>query len=112
MCAPMFITGLFTIATCRQPKYLSTGELMKNMWCVCVCVCMHIRHKKEWNNAICSNMDRPRNYHTKCQRQIVYDIAYVWNLKSSTNDPVYKAETDSDMEKKLTITKWEGEVEG
>ena len=38
MCPPMFITGLFTIATCRQPKYPSTGELMKNMWCVCVCV--------------------------------------------------------------------------
>ena len=38
----MFITGLFTIATCRQPKYLSTGELMKNIWCVCVCVCVCI----------------------------------------------------------------------
>ena len=22
-------------------------------------------HKKEWNNAICSNMDGPRDYHTK-----------------------------------------------
>ena len=22
-------------------------------------------HKKEWNNAISSNMDRPRDYHTK-----------------------------------------------
>ena len=22
-------------------------------------------HKKEWNNAICSNMDEPRDYHTK-----------------------------------------------
>ena len=22
-------------------------------------------HQKEWNNAICSNMDRPRGYHTK-----------------------------------------------
>ena len=22
-------------------------------------------HKKEWNNAICSNMGGPRNYHTK-----------------------------------------------
>ena len=24
-----------------------------------------LRHKKEWNNAICSNMDRPRDYHIK-----------------------------------------------
>ena len=22
-------------------------------------------HEKEWNNAICSNMDEPRDYHTK-----------------------------------------------
>jgi len=26
---------------------------------------MLISHKKEWNNAICSNMDRPRHYLTK-----------------------------------------------
>ena len=36
-----------------------------------VCVCIHthnkilLSHKKEWNNAICNNMDGPRNYHTK-----------------------------------------------
>ena len=24
-----------------------------------------LSHKIEWNNAICSNMDRPRDYHTK-----------------------------------------------
>ena len=24
-----------------------------------------LRHKKEGNNAICSNMDGPRDYHTK-----------------------------------------------
>ena len=24
-----------------------------------------LRHKKEQNNAICSNMDGPRDYHTK-----------------------------------------------
>ena len=24
-----------------------------------------LSHKKEWNNAICSNMDGPRDYHTK-----------------------------------------------
>ena len=25
----------------------------------------NISHKKNQNNAICSNMDRPRDYHTK-----------------------------------------------
>ena len=46
--------------------------------------------KKEWNNAICSNMDGPRDYHTKWskserERQIPYDITYMWNLKYDTN---------------------------
>ena len=43
-------------------------------------------HKQEWNNAICSNMEGPRDYHTKwsksdSKRQISYDITYMWNLK-------------------------------
>ena len=39
--------------------------------CVCVYVCIQTHngilgsHKKEWNNAICGNMDGPRDYHTK-----------------------------------------------
>ena len=45
-----------------------------------------LSHKKEWNNAICSNMDGPRDFHTKLskpdrERQISYDIAYMWNPK-------------------------------
>ena len=56
---------LFTIAkTQKQPKCPWAGERIKKMWCVCVCV-WNISHKKECNNAICSNIDRPRDYHTK-----------------------------------------------
>ena len=38
------------------------------------------------NKAICSNMDVPRDYHAKWsksdrERQILYDITYMWNLK-------------------------------
>ena len=56
--------------------------------------------KKEWNNAICSHMDGPRDYHTKWgklerERQIPYDITYMWNLKYDTNELIYKTETDS-----------------
>ena len=41
--------------------------------------------KKPRNNAICSNMDATRDYHTKCskserERQIPYDTTYTWNL--------------------------------
>ena len=28
----------------------------------------------------------------KSERQIPYDIIYMWNLKCSTNDPIYKTE--------------------
>ena len=45
-----------------------------------------LSHKKEWNNAICSNTDGPRDYHAKWSKsdregQISYDITYMWNLK-------------------------------
>ena len=41
--------------------------------------------KKKRNNAICSNMDGPRDFHTKRsksdrERQVSYDITYMWNL--------------------------------
>ena len=54
--------------------------------------------KKEWNNDICSNMDRPRDYHVKWtksdrKRQISYDITHMWNLKYDTNELIYKKET-------------------
>ena len=29
------------------------------------------------------------------QRQILYDITYMWNLKNSTNELIYKIEADS-----------------
>ena len=59
-----------------------------------------LSHKKELNNAICSNMDGPRDYHTKWnkserERQIPYDITYMWNLKYDTNEHIYGTETDS-----------------
>ena len=45
-----------------------------------------LSHKKEWNNAICSNMDGPRDCHTewsKSEREkpISYINAYMWNLE-------------------------------
>ena len=56
--------------------------------------------KKERNNAICSNMDATRDYRTKwskseTERQIPYDITYMWNLKYGTSEHIYKTETDS-----------------
>ena len=58
-----------------------------------------LSHKKEWNNVICSNMDATRDYHTQWskserERQIPYDITYMWNLKYGTNEPICKTERD------------------
>ena len=45
-----------------------------------------LSHKKKNEIMLfCSNMDRPRDYHTKWrksdrERQISYDITYMWNL--------------------------------
>ena len=59
-----------------------------------------LSYKKEWNSAIGSNMDGHRDYHTKWsksewERQIPYDITYMWNLKYDTNELIYKTEADS-----------------
>ena len=38
-----------------------------------------LSHKEEWNNAICSDTDRSRDYPTKQEREseIPYDVTYV-----------------------------------
>ena len=42
-------------------------------------------HKKEWIFAVCSNMDGLQEHYAKWnvkEKQILYDVTYVWNLKS------------------------------
>ena len=55
---------------------------------------------KKQNNTICSNMDEPRNYHTKSdrERQISYGITYLWNLKiRGTNELICRTEIESQI---------------
>ena len=64
-----------------------------------------LSHKKEQNIAIYNNMDGPRDYCTrwsksKRERQIPYDITYIWNLKDNTNEHIYKTETDRHREQR------------
>ena len=72
-----------------------------------------LSHKNEWNNAICSNMDGPRDYHTKWsksdrERQISYDIAYMWNLKTWYKWTYLQNRSGlTDIENKLMVTKGE-----
>ena len=61
----MFIAALFTTAkTWKQPKCPSTEEWIKKMWYIYTME-YYVETKRMKNNAICSNMDGPRNYHTK-----------------------------------------------
>ena len=63
-CSPMFTAALFTIAkTWKQTQRPLTDEWIKKMLCVCVCV--HYLAINELNNAIGSNTDTTRDYHTK-----------------------------------------------
>ena len=43
-------------------------------------------------------MDRPRDYHTKQskseEKQIPYDVTYMWILKYGTNELIYETETE------------------
>ena len=76
-------------------------------------------HKKEWNHAICSNMDGPGDYHSKwskpdSDRKISYDVAYMWNLKKKkkgTNELISKTERDSQTQKQ-TYSYQSGQGEG
>ena len=55
-----------------------------------------LNHKREWNNAICSYMDGPRDYHISevRERQIWYHF-YGKSKKNDTNKIICKIETDS-----------------
>ena len=54
-----------------------------------------------------------RDSHTKWsqserERQIQYDITYVWNLKYDTNELFFETETDSQTENRLVAAKGTG----
>jgi len=59
-----------------------------------------LSYKKEWNNAIYWNMDGPRDCHTEWnkserEREVLYNITYMWNLKYDANELICKTEIDS-----------------
>ena len=72
-----------------------------------------LSHKKEQNNAICSNIDGPRDCHTEwsksdTERQILYDITYMWNLKKGYKWTYLQNRSRvTDVENKLMVTKGE-----
>ena len=63
--------------------------------CACAHTCTHTHEyysaiKKEWNLAICKNMEEPRGYYAKWnksdgERQILHVFTYMWDLKICSN---------------------------
>ena len=58
-----------------------------------------LSHNKEQNNAMCSNMMQleiiPLNEVSERERQVPYDVIYIWSLKYATNELLNEAQTDS-----------------
>ena len=59
-------------------------------------------------------MDRPRNYHSKTdrQRQISCDITYMWNLKCDTFTYLQTRNRFTDIENTLVVAKRDRGTEG
>ena len=77
----MFTAALFTTATGqKKPKCLSTDEGIKKLWYIYRMEYYSVI--KRMDNAICSNMNGPRDFHTKSnrERQISQATTHVQNL--------------------------------
>ena len=58
-----------------------------------------LSHKEEWNDAISNHMNEPRDDHSKWskserERQALYDITHMWNIKYNTNGEFPDSPTD------------------
>ena len=87
--ALQFIAALFTIArkgnniNIPTNRWMDRGDVIyiytHTQWNI-------TKSWKEWSNAICSNMDGPRNHHIRWsksdgERQVAFYITSMWNLK-------------------------------
>ena len=70
-----------------------------------------LSHKK-WDNAICSNLGGPRDYHIEWSKsdKDKHDIAYMWNLKIKSQLNLFTNRNRvTGVEKKCMVTKEEME---
>ena len=51
--------------------------------------------KRKLKKKSCNQSDRSKWRKSERQRQIPYDITYMWNLNYGTNEPIYEREIDS-----------------
>ena len=79
---------------------MSTDRWIHKGYVEHICSGILLSHKKHWNNAICSNMDGPRDYHTEWSKSdkdkyhMISLIGGIWKIKWP-NELIYKTEKDS-----------------
>ena len=71
-----------------------------------------LSHKKEWNNAICSNMHGPRDDHTKWSQTKTNIIYHLYVESKHWYKWTYSQNRLTDIENKLMVTKGESGGEG
>ena len=96
-----WIAALFTIAKSTNPNGNNPNvqrQMKDTEGHVPYMVYIHnwilLSHKKEWNNAISSNLDGLYSKWSKWERekQILYNVTYIWNLKYDRNEHMHETE--------------------
>jgi len=93
ICTPIFTIPLLITAKIRkQPKCLLIDEWIQRMWDIHTQ--WNISHKK-LNLVICNNMGESTQYNANWnksdkEKQIPYDLTYMWNLKTKQNKKTNK----------------------
>ena len=103
-CTPMCIAAWFSIAQIwKQPRCPLIGEWIKKTWYVLYSGLLFIP-KKEWNLAICNDMDEARKYNAKWnksvrERHIPYDfiLCGIWETKQMNKGTKRETNQETDI---------------
>ena len=108
-CILMFTAVLFTMAkTWKQAKCPSTDEWIKTWY---IYTMEYYSAIKEWNNAICSNMDGPRGDHqkwSKSEKDKYPMISLICGICKNVTKSLFIIQNRNrliDVENKLEVTK-------
>ena len=111
---PKFIATLFTIAKMwKKPKRQSPEKWIKKIHTHTHTMEYYSVIKTEWDHAICSNRDGPRDSHTEGSQsdregEILHGILYVESKKESCKW-TYLWKRLTDLENELVVAGWGGE---
>ena len=102
----MFTAALFTIL--KIWKHLVSTDRWMVEDVVQIYNGILLSYKKEWNSAICRNVDGPRDYHIKWNKseKDKYDVTYTWNLKKMIQIQIRNRVTDTNNN--FMVTKGDG----